>query len=312
MMLIAIGYGGFPRTMEALTLQRHQITAHGTCILVTLPPVKFKVNLDGGSLALLLASSQHLETRDLEFIELETTTQSSDPSEMGRELIGATCFWSVVATVARSGAVSVSQPTTTLCSGPRFFLRQTEAPRHIRRTSARPSRRDSRRIVVRGLELSRGARGTRCAIRKGRVAGDIWQRRVTSIPSCALPKHGKSFSNTSMRLLSAAGTPTFTPLRKAFTRTRAPASPQGRANLRSFASADSLFLRKQKERREVTVFDEMVKVEVQDSVDRRSNYHWRLEIAHGARSRSGASTPTAREAVQKSGIQSAKKSVLED
>ena len=34
---IAIGYGGFLRTMEALTLQRHQITAHSTCILVTLP-----------------------------------------------------------------------------------------------------------------------------------------------------------------------------------------------------------------------------------------------------------------------------------
>ena len=36
----AIGYGGFLRTMEALTLQRHQITAHGTCILVTLPTTK--------------------------------------------------------------------------------------------------------------------------------------------------------------------------------------------------------------------------------------------------------------------------------
>ena len=38
--LIAIGYGGFLRTMEALTLQRHQTTAHGTCILVTLPTTK--------------------------------------------------------------------------------------------------------------------------------------------------------------------------------------------------------------------------------------------------------------------------------
>ena len=27
-------------TMEALTLQRHQITSHGTCILVTLPITK--------------------------------------------------------------------------------------------------------------------------------------------------------------------------------------------------------------------------------------------------------------------------------
>ena len=33
--LIAIGYGGFLRTMEALTLQRHQITAQGTCILAS-------------------------------------------------------------------------------------------------------------------------------------------------------------------------------------------------------------------------------------------------------------------------------------
>ena len=38
--LIAIGYGGFLRTMEALTLQRHQITAHGTCILLTLHVTK--------------------------------------------------------------------------------------------------------------------------------------------------------------------------------------------------------------------------------------------------------------------------------
>ena len=38
--LIAIGYGGFLRTMKALTLQRHQITAHGTCFLMTLPVTK--------------------------------------------------------------------------------------------------------------------------------------------------------------------------------------------------------------------------------------------------------------------------------
>ena len=38
--LVAIGYGDFLMTMEALTLQRHQITAHGTCILVTLPITK--------------------------------------------------------------------------------------------------------------------------------------------------------------------------------------------------------------------------------------------------------------------------------
>ena len=35
--LIAIGYGGFVRTMEALTLQRSQITAHSSCVLLTLP-----------------------------------------------------------------------------------------------------------------------------------------------------------------------------------------------------------------------------------------------------------------------------------
>ena len=38
--LVAIGYGGFLRTMEALTLQRHQITAHISCILLTLPITK--------------------------------------------------------------------------------------------------------------------------------------------------------------------------------------------------------------------------------------------------------------------------------
>ena len=38
--LIAVGYGGFLRTMEALTLQRHQITAHSSCILLTLPITK--------------------------------------------------------------------------------------------------------------------------------------------------------------------------------------------------------------------------------------------------------------------------------
>ena len=35
--LTAIGYCGFLRTMEVPTLQRHQITAHGSCILLTLP-----------------------------------------------------------------------------------------------------------------------------------------------------------------------------------------------------------------------------------------------------------------------------------
>ena len=38
--LIAIGYGGFLRTMEALTLQRSQITAHSSCVLLTLPITK--------------------------------------------------------------------------------------------------------------------------------------------------------------------------------------------------------------------------------------------------------------------------------
>ena len=38
--LIAIGYGGFLRTMEALTLQRSQITAHSSCVLSTLPITK--------------------------------------------------------------------------------------------------------------------------------------------------------------------------------------------------------------------------------------------------------------------------------
>ena len=35
--LIAIGHGGFLRTMEALTLQRSQITARSSCVLLTLP-----------------------------------------------------------------------------------------------------------------------------------------------------------------------------------------------------------------------------------------------------------------------------------
>ena len=39
-LLIAIGCGGFLRTMEALTLQRFQITAHNNCVLLTLPATK--------------------------------------------------------------------------------------------------------------------------------------------------------------------------------------------------------------------------------------------------------------------------------
>ena len=38
--LVAIGYGGFLRTMEVLTRQRHQITAHSSCNLLTLPITK--------------------------------------------------------------------------------------------------------------------------------------------------------------------------------------------------------------------------------------------------------------------------------
>ena len=38
--LIAICCGGFLRTMEALTLQRHQITTHSSCILLTLSIAK--------------------------------------------------------------------------------------------------------------------------------------------------------------------------------------------------------------------------------------------------------------------------------
>ena len=39
-LLIAVGFGGFLRTMEALTLQRFQITAHNSFILLTLPATK--------------------------------------------------------------------------------------------------------------------------------------------------------------------------------------------------------------------------------------------------------------------------------
>ena len=39
-LLMAVGCGVFLRTMEALTLQRHQITAHSSCILLTLPITK--------------------------------------------------------------------------------------------------------------------------------------------------------------------------------------------------------------------------------------------------------------------------------
>ena len=39
-LLIAIGFGGFVRTMEALTLQLFQITAHNSCVLLTLPATK--------------------------------------------------------------------------------------------------------------------------------------------------------------------------------------------------------------------------------------------------------------------------------
>ena len=38
--LIAIGYDGLLRPMGALTLHCHQITAHGSCILLTLPITK--------------------------------------------------------------------------------------------------------------------------------------------------------------------------------------------------------------------------------------------------------------------------------
>ena len=56
-------------------------------------------------------------------------------------------------------------------------------------------------------------------------------RSVTSTANCAHPKDGRSWARTSMRLSSAA--PTFMSLRKALKRTRAPASWQILATLRS-------------------------------------------------------------------------------
>ena len=39
-LLIAFTFGGLPRTMKALTLQRHQLTVPVSCILITLPSTK--------------------------------------------------------------------------------------------------------------------------------------------------------------------------------------------------------------------------------------------------------------------------------
>ena len=59
-LIIAVSNGGFLRTMEALTLQRSHITAHSSCVLLTLPITKPENALEINRLLCLLCPSDYL------------------------------------------------------------------------------------------------------------------------------------------------------------------------------------------------------------------------------------------------------------